>query len=187
MYPVTVKGERVNLREFCPDDVDAVLAIYGDPIATRHLSFEPRTREQVEATLAAVTKAARVEPRSEYSLAAALTSTDEVIGFARLAIDTQHAGQSSAQTGFAIRSDVWGQGLGIETVRLLLTLGFDQLGLHRIWGARSPDNAVSDHLMRKLAMVVEGRIRHHLFVRGAWRDSVVHSILEDEWRAGKDG
>jgi ribosomal-protein-alanine N-acetyltransferase len=183
VYPVTVKGDRVDLREFSPDDADSVLAIYGDPTATRHLSFEPRTREQVEATIAAVTKAAKAEPRTEYSLAAALTSTGEVIGFARLAIDTQHAGQNSAQIGFALRPDVWGQGLGIETVRFLLTLAFDQLGLHRIWGARAPDNTVSDHLMRKLGMIVEGRIRHHLLVRGAWRDSVVHSILENEWRA----
>ncbi|GAA0367270.1 GNAT family N-acetyltransferase [Actinoallomurus spadix] len=183
MYPVTVKGDRVSLREFTPEDVDAVLAIYGDPVATRHLSFEPRTREQVQATITAVTNAARAEPRTEYSLAAALPSTDEVIGFARLAIDTQHSGQNSAQIGFALRPDTWGQGLGTQTVELLLTLGFDHLGLHRIWGARSPNNTASDHLMRKLGMIVEGRIRHHLLIRGAWRDSIVHSILEDEWQA----
>jgi RimJ/RimL family protein N-acetyltransferase len=183
VYPITVKGERVILREFNPDDIDAVLAIYGDPTATRHLSFEPRTREQVEATITAVTKAARVEPRTEYSLAAALASTGEVIGFARMAIDTQHAGQNSGQIGFALRPDVWGQALGTQTVELLLTLGFEKLGLHRVWGARAPDNTVSDHLMRKLGMVIEGRVRHHLLVRGAWRDSVVHSILEHEWQA----
>ncbi|MEU8310855.1 GNAT family protein [Actinomadura sp. NPDC048955] len=182
MYPITEKGDRVSLREFNPDDVEAVLAIYGAPEATRHLSFEPRTRKQVHATLTAVTNAAQAEPRTEYSLAAALTSTDEVIGFARLAVDTQHARQNSAQIGFALRPNIWGQGLGTQTVELLLTLGFNQLGLHRIWGARSPDNTVSDNLMRRLGMIVEGRIRHHLLVRGAWRDSIVHSILEDEWR-----
>lgn len=182
MYPVTVKGDRVSLREFTPSDVDAVLSIYGDPVATRHLSFEPRTREQVEATITAVTTAARAEPRTEYSLAAALTTTGQVIGFARLAIDTQHAGQNSAQIGFALRPDTWGQGFGTQTVELLLTLGFDQLSLHRIWGARSPGNTVSDNLMRKLGMVIEGRIRHHLLVRNSWRDSIIHSILEDEWR-----
>jgi ribosomal-protein-alanine N-acetyltransferase len=181
MYPIMVKGDRVGLREFGSEDVEAVLAIYGDPAATRHLSFEPRTRDQVETTVTTVVAAAKAEPRTEYSLAATLLSTGEVIGFARLAVDTQHAGQNSGQIGFALRSDVWGRGFGTETVRLLLTLGFDQLGLHRVWGARAPDNTISDHLMRKLGMVVEGRIRHHLRVRGAWRDSIVHSILEDEW------
>jgi [ribosomal protein S5]-alanine N-acetyltransferase len=31
-------------------------------------------------------------------------------------------------------------------------------------------------------MIEEGRIRHHLLVRGAWRDSVVHSIIDNEWK-----
>lgn len=189
MFPVTVKGERVTLREFtdADGDIDAVLAVYGDPAVTEHLSFEPRNRDQVAATITAVTTAACVEPRTEYSLAAAATGTGEVIGFARLAIDTQHPGQSSAQLGFALRADSWGQGLGEQTVMLLLRLGFDDLGLHRLWGARSPANDVSAHLMNKLGMVEEGRIRHHLCIRGAWRDSIVHSILDDEWQAAQAG
>ncbi len=183
MYPVRIDGNGVYLREFTDADVDAVLAVYGDPVVTEHLSFAPHNRDQVAASLAAAIRAATVEPRTEYSLAAAATDTGEAIGFARLAVDTVHPGQHSAQIGFAIRADQWGQGHGAETARLLLRLGFDKLGLHRLWGARSPDNTVSEQLMRKLSMVEEGRIRGHLLVRGAWRDSVVHSILEDEWAA----
>jgi RimJ/RimL family protein N-acetyltransferase len=52
-----------------------------------------------------------------------------------------------------------------------------------VWGARSPTNEASARLMNRLGMREEGRIRDHVFVRGAWRDSVVHSILEDEWVA----
>jgi ribosomal-protein-alanine N-acetyltransferase len=33
------------------------------------------------------------------------------------------------------------------------------------------------------AMIEEGTIRGHLFTRGAWRDSIVHSILSDEYKA----
>jgi len=183
MYPVTITGERIVLREFTGDDVDAVLAVYGDPVVTEHLSFEPRDRDQVVRTIETVTRAALAEPRSEYSLAVALADSGTCIGFARLAVDAQHPGQSSAQLGFALRADHWGQGVGAETVSLLLRLGFGILGLHRLWGARSPDNKVSDRLMRKLGMIEEGRIRHHLKIGDTWRDSVVHSILEDEWRA----
>jgi len=35
--------------------------------------------------------------------------------------------------------------------------------------------------MRKAGMIEEGTIRGHLFTRGAWRDSVVHSVLADEY------
>jgi [ribosomal protein S5]-alanine N-acetyltransferase len=77
---------------------------------------------------------------------------------------------------------MWGAGLGVETGRLLFTLGFTHLGLHRIWGARSPDNMAAAQVMRKLGMTEEGRIRHHVHTHGAWRDSVTYSVLEDEWR-----
>ncbi|WP_197085044.1 GNAT family protein [Saccharothrix sp. ST-888] len=30
-------------------------------------------------------------------------------------------------------------------------------------------------------MTEDGRIRDHVFVRGAWRDSITYSILEQEW------
>lgn len=183
MHPVTIEGQHLTLREFTTDDVDAVLAVYGDPVVTEHLSFEPRTRDQVTTTLQTVTTAAKALPRTEYSLAVTDNATGQVIGFARLAVDTGHPGQSSAQLGFALAKAAWGQGLGEETVLLLLRLGFDELGLHRLWGARSPANQISGRLMTKLGMIEEGRIRHHLRIRDQWRDSIVHSILEDEWRA----
>ncbi|SDI11830.1 Protein N-acetyltransferase, RimJ/RimL family [Sinosporangium album] len=189
MYPVTLTSGTVGLREFAnPEDADAVLAIYGDPRVTAHLSFEPRDRAQVTATLAAVTAAARVRPRTEYSLAAVRLPGDvvgDVVAFARLAVDTQHPGQNSGQIGFALRADQWGQGLGTEVVALLLRLGFDELGLHRVWAARSPHNHVSGRLMEKVGMIEEGRIRDHLRIKDKWRDSIVHSILEHEWRAGR--
>lgn len=182
MYPVKLTGCRVRLREFTVGDAVPLLAVYGDPAVTNQLSFEPRNLEQVHAVVTGAIDAARAEPRVEYSLAAASADTDELIGFARLAVDTQHPGQSSAQIGFALRADQQGRGFGTETVRLLLRLGFAELGLHRMWGARAPGNDVSAHVMRKLGMIEEGRIRGHLLVRGQWRDSVVHSILEDEWK-----
>ncbi|MFF5265426.1 GNAT family N-acetyltransferase [Actinomadura viridis] len=114
MYPVSITGDRLALREFTHDDVDAILKVYGDPVVTGHLSFEPRNRDQVAAMLNTVIEAAQKDPRTEYSLAAASAATGEAIGFARLAIDAQHPGQSSGQIGFALRADQWGQGLPIH-------------------------------------------------------------------------
>ncbi|WP_433519995.1 GNAT family N-acetyltransferase [Nonomuraea sp. CA-143628] len=185
IHPVTITSARLSLREFTSADVDALLAIYGDPQVAEYMSFEPRTREQVENTIAVVEVAARAEPRLDYSLAAVLPD-DELVAFARIAIDVGHPLQSSAQIGFAVRADRWGQGLGAEVVRLLLRLGFDDLGVYRVWGARSPLNEVSARVMSKLGMVEEGVIRGHLNLADGWRDSVVHSILAPEWE-GRSG
>lgn len=181
MYPVQRFSQRLSLRELTIDDVDAVFAIYGDREATQHLSFEPRTREQVGQIVARSMTSATADPRSEYALAVSERDTGDVVGFGRIAMDPHQ--QRAATFGFALRPDTWGVGYGLETVRLLLGLGFEGLELHRIWGARSPLNEASAKTMAAAGMVEEGTIRGHIFKAGAWRDSVVHSMLADEWAA----
>lgn len=198
MHPVEVTGSggRIRLREFVTADVSALHAVYGDPVATRYLSFEPRSRDEVERIVKGIISDARAVPRCEYAMAVEVThasgraeapgdavgigtSLGVVIGMARLAVGDYRSGQ----IGFALRPDRWHQGLGTEAVQALLELAFNRLELHRVWGARSPTNEASARLMTRIGMREEGRIRDHVFVRGAWRDSVVHSILEDEWVA----
>lgn len=179
VHPVNLEKGRIAFREFAQDDVSALHRIYGDATATRYLSFEPRSVEQVSSIVSGAIQSAR-EPRAVYMLAVTERQTDDLIGSARLAIDER---PHSAQIGFALRPDQWHRGLGTETVNLLLRLGFGELGLHRIWAARAPENMASDHLLRKVGFVEEGRIRHHLFTRGNWRDSITYAILEDEWKS----
>ncbi|MEU9123526.1 GNAT family protein [Streptomyces sp. NPDC048506] len=181
MHPVDIAGPRLQLRELTRDDVDSVHAIYGDADATCHLSFEPRTREQVGEIVARSVTSAAEQPRTEYALAVVRPDEGDLVGFARLALDP-HA-QKAATIGFALRPDTWGAGLGTETVHLMCALAFNHLELHRIWAARAPLNAASAKTLLRAGMTEEGRIREHVFVRGAWRDSVTYSILDHEWRA----
>ncbi|WP_241678958.1 hypothetical protein [Streptomyces lasalocidi] len=87
MHPVTRSSARLALRELAAADVDAVLAIYGSPAATEHLSFEPRDREQVEQIVARSVAAATATPRTDNALAVIGQTTAELIGFGRLALD----------------------------------------------------------------------------------------------------
>ncbi|MFD7459198.1 MULTISPECIES: GNAT family N-acetyltransferase [unclassified Streptomyces] len=181
MYPINRSSARLTLRELDVEDVDAVLAIYGSPEATEHLSFEPRSREQVGQIVARSITAAGETPRTEYALAVVEQTTATLVGFGRLALDPHQ--QRGATLGFALRPEVWGVGYGVELVQLLLSVGFDDLQLHRIWGARSPLNEASAKTMATVGMVEEGIIREHVLKAGQWRDSVVHAILDREWRA----
>ncbi|MFB7472375.1 GNAT family N-acetyltransferase [Kitasatospora sp. NPDC056184] len=177
MTPVQPAGSRVALREVEPGDTDDLLAIYGSPEATRYLSFEPRTRDQVQAIIDRSIDSAGDTPRTEYGLAVTRLGEHRLIGYARLATEPQQA----ATIGFALHPAEWGRGLGTETVHLLCSLGFKSLGLHRIWAARSPLNEASARTLLRAGMTEDGRIRDHVFVHGAWRDSITYSILEQEW------
>lgn len=178
MRPVALTTRRLRLREFDVADALALHRVYGDAEATRHLSFEPRSYDDVELLVKRIVSDSHVQPRLEYALAVEESPSLEVIGMARLAVSTSGCGQ----VGFALRPDRWRQGLGTEAVQALLDFGFGQLGLHRIWGARSPANVASARLMTAIGMAEEGRIANHVYVRGGWRDSVVHAILDSQWR-----
>ncbi|WP_113700911.1 GNAT family N-acetyltransferase [Nonomuraea lactucae] len=179
MRRVQCNGARLSLRDVTETDVAALHAVYGDRAATQYMPFEPRTSSQVADMVREALDAAQAEPRRLYMLAVVDADHRDVIGVARLHIEADHP--HSAEIGLGLRPDQWGRGMGTDLIRLLVSFGFKQLGLHRIWGARSPDNLPAQLAMLTAGMVEEGRIRHHVLTPNGWRDSVVHSVLEDEW------
>jgi ribosomal-protein-alanine N-acetyltransferase len=181
MYPVELHGQQVMLREFTSGDLADSLRIVGDDEVTSWLSFDSRSEDQARTMLDGIVARARQETRVEYYLAVALPANNAVIGFARLGLD----GVRAAKLGFAVRRSDWGHGYATDAARTLITFGFGELGLHRISAAAAPDNAASLAVIKRLGMTYEGRIRDHVFTNGAWRDSLLYSLLADEWAPGQ--
>ncbi|GAA0813337.1 GNAT family N-acetyltransferase [Spirilliplanes yamanashiensis] len=178
MYPVTLTGRVVTLREFRSDDAADTLAIIGDDRVTHWLSFDSRDMAAAQAMVDGAAKRAQLDPRTEYYLAVTV-GDEELVGFARLAF----AGVEAAKLGYAIRADRWGKGYATDAARRMIEFGFADLGLHRISAAIGPDNAASIVVADRLGMQYEGRIRDHVFTNGAWRDSLLYAVLSHEWLA----
>ena len=174
--PVELAGRRVVLRDFRPDDVEAAFAVVGDDRVTQSLSFDTRTREQTGSMIDGAVARAQSFPRLEYYLA--VTVDDELVGFVRLGLD----GVRAAKLGYAIRADQWGHGHATDAARTLVTFGFERLDLHRISAAMGPDNSASIALVKRLGFSYEGQIRDHVHTNGDWRDSLLYSVLDHEWR-----
>ncbi len=177
MYPVHLTGSKVVLREFRPDDAEAAYEIDGDERVTQWLSYDTKTPDESERTLAGVLSRAKLEPRTEYYLAVTLPESDRLIGLVRVGL----TGVKAAKLGYAIRADEWGKGYATDAARTAITFGFDQLGLHRITAAIGPDNAASIAVVSRLGFSREGRLRDHVFTNRAWRDSELFSVLQHEW------
>ncbi|MBW6434490.1 GNAT family N-acetyltransferase [Actinoplanes hulinensis] len=178
MYPVTLTGPRLTLREFRSDDLDASMAVVGDEEVVRTLSFDVRDRDTQAERLAQDIARARTSPRPEYYLAVT-DSTDTLIGFARMGLGRDRSGE----LGYAIRHEDWGKGYATEAATLMIDFGFKTLNLHRIRAACGPGNHTSQRLLARLGFTPDGRIRNHVFTDGAWRDSVLYSLPNPE----KDG
>jgi ribosomal-protein-alanine N-acetyltransferase len=181
VFPVAITGKRLTLREFRTDDLDASMTVVGDPEVTRSLSFDARTRADQAERLAQDIARAQTEPRPDYYLAIA-NSADILIGFIRIGLGRDNSGE----LGYAVRREDWGKGYASEAASLMLGFGFGSLHLHRIQAACGPDNRASQRLLARLGFIPEGRIRDHVFTNGAWRDSLLYSILDHEWLAECD-
>ncbi|MFJ3513169.1 GNAT family N-acetyltransferase [Streptomyces luteogriseus] len=175
--PIRLVGKRVVLREFTHEDVDDVLAIIGDDKVTTWLSFDSRDRAQTVAMIERAIERAQLGPRTEIYLAVTKHDDDRVIGFARIGL----AGVQAGKLGYAIAATEWGHGYATSAASTLISHAFKELGLHRISAAIGPDNAASIAIVQQLGFTREGVLRDHVFTNGAWRDSVLFSVLAHEW------
>ncbi|MCG3142018.1 MAG: Spermidine N(1)-acetyltransferase [Anaerolineae bacterium] len=84
--------------------------------------------------------------------------------------------------GYEIDPKVWGNGYATEAAEALLQFGFTTLQLHRIWAEALAANENSIHVLEKLGMRQEGRLREKEFFKGRFWDTVIYGILAEEWR-----
>ncbi|WP_084211456.1 GNAT family N-acetyltransferase [Pseudonocardia acaciae] len=177
MTGLRLTGVLTRLREFRLDDVDDAFAVLGDDRVTRTLSFDSRTPGQVRDMLAGAIERAAARPRTEYYLAVTPLAGDRLVGFARLGL----TGVRAAKLGTAIAADHWRLGYARDAVTTLLGFGFGRLDLHRVSAAIGPGNEASLAVFTRIGFRYEGRLRDHVFTNGAWRDSLLYSLLAHEW------
>ena len=78
----------------------------------------------------------------------------------------------------------WGTKLNENCKYLLLQFAFDQMGFERVEFRADNNNKRSIAAMQKIGCTIEGVLRNHLpMPNGKRRDSIVLSILKEQWDA----
>jgi RimJ/RimL family protein N-acetyltransferase len=176
-----IEGERLLLRPFAPDDVEALHAIESRADIARWLYWEPRDEEEVRAVLEhRIANRSFVRDGDGLGFAIVLKATSGLIGIATLAL--RSAEHRQGELGFILHPDHQGRGYATETGRLLLRLAFDEHGLHRVVGRLEPRNAASARVLERLGMRCEAHFVENEFVKGEWQSELVYALLEREWR-----
>src|ERR1700712_64129 len=179
-YPI--KTERLILRPFALDDLDALNAFQSRADVARYLYWGPRSRAESAAALSKRVHSATLQKEGQFlAIAVELASSGKLIGDLNLEyLSSEHR---SGEVGFIFHPDFHGQGLAAEAATELLRLGFEDLGLHRIIGRCDGRNTASASLMERLGMREEAHLRENEIVKGEWTDELVFGMLEDEWKA----
>jgi [ribosomal protein S5]-alanine N-acetyltransferase len=173
--------ERLKMREFVESDWQAVLAYQNNPLYLRYYEWTGRTPDEVRAFIQMFLDHQQESPRCKFQLAVTLKTTGELIG--NCGIRLRAASAHEADIGYELDPRHWGQGYASEAARAIVAFGFNELELHRIWSWCVADNLASAHVLEKLGMRLEGRLRENEYYKGRWWDTLMYGMLDREWRA----
>lgn len=84
--------------------------------------------------------------------------------------------------GYAVEMTSRGKGMCSEAVRMIVDYLFLRKKIVRIQAETHPENIASQKVLTKNGFVREGVIRQSFYSRGVYRDTVLFSILRDEWK-----
>ena len=73
----------------------------------------------------------------------------------------------------------------LESLKAIISFGFETLKLHRIEAGCAVDNIGSFKVLEKAGMIREGRLRQVLPLKTGWSDNFEYSILETDDRKNK--
>ncbi len=84
--------------------------------------------------------------------------------------------------GYRIGAEYEGRGYVSESVASVVEYAFTALNLHRIMANYIHANERSAAVLRRSGFTVEGMARDYLHLNGAWRDHVLTSRINPNWR-----
>lgn len=174
-----LKTERLKLRPFEMDDVDAIASYSTEDDFIRFIPLPAQTFESAAKFVGKVVTAGQPDPQNDWHFAIQVGDAARPIGSIRVGIrEPEHR---QGDVGYALHHEQWGKGYATEALRRILAFGFGELLLERIWATADVMNIASWKVMEKAGMEREGVMRHHRLVRGLWRDSVLYARIRSQF------
>lgn len=167
---IEIETERLRLRQFTMDDLDALAAMFANPQVMKFLGLncQPVPREETETALASM-----IRHWEQYGFgrwAVVLKENDKLIGCAGL-----RSYEGTAELVYLLDEPFWGKGLATEIAHACLKYGFEEHNFARIIALTRPGNAASRHILDKIGM----RFEKEETVFGIL--AVLYSISQEEY------
>jgi ribosomal-protein-alanine N-acetyltransferase len=153
--PLPLLTERLRIRAFEPDDLNALHEVYGDPEVTRWIPPYP-TLEHTRRALDLHVAAARAGRPAFWAVVE--RSSGDLIGDAGLApLD----GGPDLELGYTLGRRWWGRGYATEAASACVAEAFGPIGAGRVVALIRPENVASIAVAEKLGLAHEGRRTAH--------------------------
>lgn len=183
---MTLTTERLTLRPFREDDVEALYAYSKDEEVGRNAGWKPHE------SLLESSDILHLVFLNQSSVWAIERQTDHrLMGSIGLITDSARQYGSARSLGYALGVDYWGQGYMTEAVRAAVRFGFGQMGLDLISATCYPDNPASRRVLEKCGFQYEGVLhRAELLYNGQVKDHLCFYLPHEkaanlDWYVGK--
>jgi RimJ/RimL family protein N-acetyltransferase len=154
---IELRTERLVLRQWRDDDLDALAPIYADPEVMRYI--RDGSVQDRKDTAAHLDRMRQHWDEHGFGLfAAELVRTGELTGWVGLAVPYFLPEVLPAvEIGWRLGRSFWGAGLATEGARAALHFGLADRGLARLVSIRQVENMRSARVMEKIGLTFERR------------------------------
>ena len=194
--PIELANRVVTLRPLGPDDADGLFAAFDDELvwAAGYGGGPAGRPADVAASRSALEAGLAAAQRGERQAYVVRLSVDSPLGAAGTVVGTSSLGDWDLQNervhlGWtAYGPPWWGSVVNPACKLALLGHAFDDCRFGRVKIQTDAINTRSQVAIAKLGATREGVLRRHLRrADGTFRDTVVFSVLRDEWPGVREG
>lgn len=169
---------RLQLQKLELTDAGDFYEFASDPAITEHVRWG--WHHSVEETAAFLQSLnARYDSRRSFNWGIRHKEAGKVIG--RICLFGFDEDNDSAEIGYTVSRQYWGQGIITEAGREVAKYAFERLGVNRLEARCNEANTRSERVMQRLGMTFEGVLRQQLKFNSEYKSQKIYSILRSEF------
>ncbi len=173
-----LKTARLLLRPLRYRDAKDFYAYAQDDQVARYVLWDAHTSQ---GQTRAILHSQIVTSKQENLCTMAIVRRDSNRMVGTIGLVTRDFDNLSAEVGFSLARDCWGQGLMTEALKAYLRYLFEHQGLHRIEAMHDELNPASGAVMQKAGMKAEGRLRERIYYKKRHASVILYACLREEW------
>lgn len=180
-----LESERIRLRRMEPSDAEVLFKYWSDPEVVRYMNMPPfASTEDTLEMIYLLNGLSEMDDTIRFGIE--LKEEGRLIGSCGFNV-WELSGAYRGEIGYDLGRDYWGKGYMSESLRILLSFGYETMGLNRIEALVHPDNGPSRRLLAAFGFQEEGLLREYQKTESGFIDLIMHSLLKREYFAGGNG
>ena len=182
---IVLKTPRLVLRQFTEDDVDNLFNLNSDPEVMRHLTGgRPTPREQIRDEIIPFHLGVYDRLDRLGTWAAESTATGEFLGWFHFRPGHDSDDITNIELGYRLRRSSWNKGYATEGSRALVSMGFTDLDVERVFALTMTVNTGSRRVLEKCGLTLVRTIPYEGSdpIEGAEHGEVEYALTKPEWK-----